>query len=610
MKRSHNPKSDSAGFKGYSMRTVTVVVLTLAAVLYFSFLGRYPLLDPDEGRYAEIPREMIESGDFITPRLNYVKYFEKPPLFYWLTAGAMMLFGQSEWAVRSVPAMAGFLTVLLVMGLGRRFFSPRAGVMAGWIYLTSLVPFVLARLPIIDGVFSLFLTATWGAWWLGYKTSPGRGKTYGYCAAWGCMGLAVMTKGIAAIVLTGLIVFGFIILNRQWRELRYMAWVPGLIIFSLMVLPWHIAVGLRNPEFWHFYVVTQHFSRLISEEHARPFWFFPAIFPFGMLFWSALLFPALRASAAKAVRAATLFNPLNLGKKEPSEGVLFLILWIGVVVGLFSLSSCKLVPYILPAYPAAALLLGAYLSTEPLGKAAHGWCTGITAIGLGLFIPAVSYYAHHQEMLPSDRLDWAVGAAQGGLLLGALLMGAAVFRKRLIPAATGIVLILLIPAMVLTVPVVARYRKTGAFMKAMPQPLPAEIRIADWRAYDQSLSFYGKRRIILVDEIDELKFGSAQGDHGAFFRQGAHSLRRLAENGPVLVNIRPQDWPRVREWGILRPVAANSTNVMVGNDQFFHLTGLRPWPDSALGPPPLLLMPRRTDSGKQAEHEGTGPDHP
>jgi len=88
------------------------VVIT-AMFLYFAGLGGYPLLDPDEGRYAEIPREMLESGDFITPRLNYVKYFEKPPLFYWLTAGSMALFGQKEWAVRLVPAVAGFLTLLV-----------------------------------------------------------------------------------------------------------------------------------------------------------------------------------------------------------------------------------------------------------------------------------------------------------------------------------------------------------------------------------------------------------------------------------------------------------------------------------------------------------------
>ena len=579
-----------------------LLMLALTALVYFLFLDQYPLLDPDEGRYAEIPREMVETGDFITPHLNYVTYFEKPPLFYWLTAGALILFGENEWAVRSVPAAAGLITVFFIMFLGKRMFNPRAGIMAGWIYLTSLVPFVLARLPIIDGVFSLFLTATWGSWWLGYRTDAGREgsgsgfkKRFWYIAAWAFMGLATMTKGIVAIVLTGLIVFGFITLKRQWRELRAMAWIPGLLIFGIIVLPWHIAVGMHNPDFWHFYIVVQHFSRLVSEEHAKPFWFFWVLFPFGMLFWSALLFPALWASIKGARHFVRRFHGGKTEADGSSDRIVFLLIWIGAVIGLFSLSSCKLVPYILPAYPAAALLLGAHLTRERLERGALRWCSGITAFFLCLFVPVVSYYAHHQETIPSDKLSWAVNAAQAGLLTGAILLGVAFFRRRLIPVASGLVLILLIPSMIFTVPVVAKYRKTGAFMKAMPRPLPPSVRIADWRAYDQSLSFYGQRRIILVDEIDELEFGSTRGDHTAYFLKGGDSLKRLADRGPLLVNIRPEDWPEVKGWGVFKPVAANSTNVMVGNAHFFEVTGLRPWPDVAVIPPPLLLMPRFMD---------------
>ena len=281
----------------------TIGVLAMAMFLYFVGLGSYPLLDPDEGRYAEIPREMLESGDFITPRLNYVKYFEKPPLFYWLTAGSMALFGQKEWAVRLVPAVAGFLTLLLIMGLGKRIFDGPTGVMAAWIYLTSVTPTVLARLPIIDGVFSLFLTATWGAWWLGYKAQPKQARRLWYCISWACLGLAVMTKGIAAIALTGLIAGGFILCRRDWRALLSMAWIPGLLIFAVIVVPWHWAVSAENPGFFHFYIVVQHFARLVSHEHAKPFWFFMAIFPFGMLLWTAFFFPAAAKSFRKAFKA-------------------------------------------------------------------------------------------------------------------------------------------------------------------------------------------------------------------------------------------------------------------------------------------------------------------
>jgi len=152
------------------------------------------------------------------------------------------------------------------------------------------------------------------------------------------------------------------------------------------------------------------------------------------------------------------------------------------------------------------------------------------------------------------------------------------------------------PSIVMIVPKVANYRKVGGFIKAMPGPLPAQIKIAEWRNYDQGLSFYTQRRTILVDNVGELKFGSTIGDHKDFFLKGEESLKRLAREGPLLVNIRPGDWPKVSRWAMFRPVAANSTNVMVGNDEFFRLTGLAPWPDKAVTPPPLLLLPRRLNS--------------
>jgi len=180
-------------------------------------------------------------------------------------------------------------------------------------------------------------------------------------------------------------------------------------------------------------------------------------------------------------------------------------------------------------------------------------------------------------------------------LIGVCLLDedVAAFKQRLIPAATGLVLFSLMPSMIMIVPTVANYRKVGGFIKAMPGPLPPEIKIAEWRTYDQALSFYTHRRTILVDNTGELRFGSTIGDHKDFFLQGEESLKRLAREAPLLVNIRPGDWPKVRRWGMFNPVAANSTNVMIGNEEFFQITGLAPWPDKAVTPPPLLLLPRR-----------------
>jgi len=587
-----------------------VLVLVLAACIYFAGSSGYPLLDPDEGRYAEIPREMLESGDWIIPRLNYVEYLEKPPLFYWCTAAAMALFGPHEWAVRTVPAVAGFLTVVLVMMFGSRLFGQRAGVMGGWVYLTSVIPLILARLPIIDGLFALLLTATWMTWWEGYQAPAGPRKARWFMASWACLGLAVMTKGIAAIALTGWIVFAFVVVRSDWHGLRSMCWIRGLLIFSAVVLPWHLTASLRHPDFFHFYIIVQHFGRLVSEEHARPFWYFLVILPFGMLFWTAIFFPAAVAALRRSRTVVRLpwvrtrdgatirkapRRPSDLSGGAKGEGALFLVIWVGAVVGLFTLSRSKLVPYILPAYPAMALLIAHYVTDGGLAKTSSRWCAGFTAIFLVSAIPVVSFYVGTQDMLPVSELKWPVRMAQSALFLGGILLAWAAYQRHLIPFATGLALVLLVPPMLMAIPVGANYRKVGGLMEGMPSPLPKDIRVAEWRTFDQGLSFYTKRRTILVDNTGELAFGSRREGNGAFFLKGAEVLRRLGKEGPLLVNIRPGDWPEVRGWGLFRLAAANSTNVMVGNEGFFRLSGLMPWPDDTDISPPVLLKPRPSD---------------
>jgi hypothetical protein len=201
-------------------------------------------------------------------------------------------------------------------------------------------------------------------------------------------------------------------------------------------------------------------------------------------------------------------------------------------------------------------------------------------------------------MLPLSELEWPVRIAQCALLLGSILLGVSILKRGLIPAATGLVMILLVPSMVMIVPLGANYRKVGGLLKGMSRSLPEEIRVAEWRTFDQGMGFYTRRRTVLVDNIGELAFGSTIGDHSDFFLKGEESLKRLGREGPLLVNLRPGDWPKVREWGLFRPVAANSTNVMAGNEAFFRLAGLIPWPADAVTPPPLLLRPRPLNPGK------------
>ncbi|SPD73933.1 Dolichyl-phosphate-mannose-protein mannosyltransferase [uncultured Desulfobacterium sp.] len=587
-------------------------ILLLAVLMYFGFLGEYPLADPDEGRYAEIAREMLESGDFVTPHLNYVKYLEKPPLFYWLVAASIALLGEKELAVRAVPAVAGLLSVLLVISLGRRVLGRRIGLTAGWIYLTSLEPFVLARLPIIDMVFSLCLTATWGAWWLGYTTEAATTARRWYTLAWACLGLATMAKGLAAIVLTVVILLLFLSALRNLDAMGRMAWWPGPVIFAVIVAPWHFLVVQRNPEFWHFYIVVQHFARLSGEEHLKPFWFFPATLPLGMMFWGAFLFPvmvhAIRSGldilkSPLTVSARTRENRQNpalsdqLADKRQSQAILFLVIWVIAVVGLFSLSKCKLLPYILPSYPALAILTARHFNGKELFGPATGWCLAITVVCIVGLIISLPYAARYQDTVPFSKIEALVFLNQCLLSAGCGLVILSIFRRRLALVSVGLILVLIMPTLGKSAGLITTHRKVSGLVKAMPDPLPADIKIAEWHTYDQSLSFYTRRRIILVDEVGELAHSDTSKDHTLFFLKGEDSLRSLASDGPLLVNMSHKYWSRIKKWGILFPVAANRTNLMVANKEFFSRTALEPWPEEALTSPPLLLLPRKARKG-------------
>jgi len=606
-------------------RPVNVCLILLPAVfMYCWFLGGYPLADPDEGRYAEIAREMLESGDFVTPHLNYVRYLEKPPLYYWLLAGSMAVFGENEWAVRLVSAATALLSVLVVMILGRSMFGPRTGLTAGWVYLTSVLPLVLARISIIDTLFSLCLLATWGAWWLGYRAksmSRSRGWTLLF---WACLGLATMAKGLAALVLTGLIILIFVSVRRGWGVLRDMAWWPGPAVFGIIVIPWHVAVGYRNPDFWHYYIVVEHFARLLGDEHVRPFWYLPAIVPFGMMFWGVFLFPAARNAVrcsfhmfkfSRPTANGTLDKRQNGVPSEPgydqwrAESILFLVIWAFTVIVLFSLSRCKLMPYVLPAYPAMALLVAWHLNSGALQRPSTGWCLAFTTAILLMFILSLPYVARQQTTMPLHEISGLLRVTQCALLVGTGLVVFSIFRRRMAIPVLGLILLFLVPPLALTAQMITQYRKIGAFVKSMPNPLPKGIKIAEWRTYDQSLGFYTKRRIILVDEVSELVFRHTSSDYGLYFLEGEESLKRLAVDGPLLVNLRPGDWQKVRQWDLLFPVAANTSNMMVANKAFFHLTNLEPWPEAAIKPRPLLLMPRKVDEEEKCVFSAST-DHP
>lgn len=327
----------------------TLFIAVLGGVLLFPSLG-YPLLEPDEGRYGEIAREMVRSGDWIVPQLNYQPYLEKPPLFYWLVACSYRLFGTGEASARLVPTLAAWLTMLLVHAFGRHVFGARAGFLAT-MTLALCAGFVqCGRILILDSLLTLWVTAALCTGYLACQAPRVRWRWWLVSAV--CCGMGVMTKGLIAFVLVVPPLFVVNVLARRRLHPTVRAWLAFGGMAVAIAMPWHAAVTWRDPTFLWFYFVRHHVDRFVAGTfHDRPFWFYVPVLLVGGLPWSFLV-PGLLRRARQAWLA-----------KEPNAHAIILFLSAaGWNVIFFTMSRGKLPSYVLPAAPMLTLALGWYLA--------------------------------------------------------------------------------------------------------------------------------------------------------------------------------------------------------------------------------------------------------
>jgi len=247
-----------------------MLILTLILGLLFGWgLGQRALWHPDEGRYVEIPREMTVSGDYVTPRLNGVKYFEKPVLFYWLQAGAIKVFGISESAMRLWPAAFALIGCLAVYVAGRKLYDRRTGLIAAAVLATAPLHYFLGRAITLDMALSALLTVALLAFLLGTREPPGRARRHYFWTFYACAALATLTKGLVGMVIPAMVIGAWILILNEWRLLKSIYLPSGLVLFLLVAAPWHIAAARANPEFAQFYFIHEHFQRYLTRVHDR-----------------------------------------------------------------------------------------------------------------------------------------------------------------------------------------------------------------------------------------------------------------------------------------------------------------------------------------------------
>ena len=536
-------------------RAIWLLLVTL--LIWFSNLEYRKLVKPDEGRYAEIPREMVASGDWTTPRLNNIKYFEKPPLQYWATATAYKLFGEHEWTARLWSALTGLLGIVAIFFAGVRLFGKQAGFYAALVLGSSLLYVLIGHINTLDMGVTFFMTLALIGFLLAQRdaATPRENRVWMHIT-WACLALSLLSKGLIGLVLPGAVLVIYSILQRDFAIWKRLHLITGLLLMLAISAPWFIAVSVQNPEFPHFFFVHEHFARFLTKVHGRfhPWWYFVPIYLLGVLPWLVPMADALGRAWKRD--AASQFQPRR-----------FLLVWIVFIYLFFSVSDSKLPSYILPIFPALALLIGERLTH--VSARAFLW----QSVPIAIFAAVCVWLAPSLIDNASDEVPlalyisyekWALAAAIIWLLGSLFGLFFAYRDKRtvaiIILALTGLVSgQLILSGHESLAPSNSSYHIAQQIKPYIKPDTP----IYSLDMYDQTLPFYIKRTVTLVRYQDELKFGLEQEPHK--WIADLNSFKQIWDEQSYALAIMPPDTYRQMELERLpmRIIARDTRRVIV-----------------------------------------------
>ncbi|WLT33439.1 glycosyltransferase family 39 protein [Geothrix sp. PMB-07] len=519
-------------------------------LLLWVFLGFLPLLvrplwEPDEGRYAEIPREMLATGDWLTPRLNGVLYFEKPPLQYWLSALSMKLFGLNGAAARLPLALASGLMIWAAWRLAKRL-GARDPLWAPFMAATGLLGFLVGQLLTLDALFSAFLVAAVAA----FVEAVARRREGSPARAWTLLTFlllagAMLTKGLAELILTGGILLFSLAFAWKDPELRRTvirtALDPlGWLLYLLLAVPWFWAVNRANPGHAQFFFIHEHFTRFLTHEHARQGsnnWFLDKLYFVGVL--ALGLLPWLSATLVGLKRSWIFL------KGRGPQGQDQLARWIvGITVlgflwplAFFSLSGSKLAPYILPALVPLAALACTFEREGEEGAALRRMGWELLVLG-GIFLLAAFLFRKDLE-----GLGWVLAMGAGFAGLGLWAQRPSGLSAPRLQAALGVALWLLVLA-------VQSAAGPGKAVADLVRKAPKDAQWISYGNYFQGLPFYAHTRAVVVAGTGELAFGRDRlADAERWFSEDpmalgavADRLKREDPSRPVLVMAKASSW--------------------------------------------------------------------
>ena len=487
-------------------RPLLILFALLALFISIDGLGDRKLANPDEGRYSEISREMALSGDFITPRLNGLKYFEKPPLQYWATAIAFKLFGESEFTARLYTALCGLGCILLIAYTGRRLYDEETGVLAALVLMSAPYFAALNEIVSLDMGLTFWMTLTMSSFLISQVTATESSRRRWLGLAWAGMALAMLSKGLIGIVFPAAAMCLYCLVQRNFRLIAQLGWLRGLFVFFVIAAPWFVLVSFENPEFLRFFFIHEHFERFTTNTHRRvaAWWYFLPILFAGFLPWAVALIPAMLSgwrAPGLLLRQDQIFAPLK-----------FILLFSGFILLFFSYSGSKLPAYILPFFPLLALLIGVYLQRTEAHRLA--WLV-LPVLPLSLLgaleawrAPAAKTQHAFSRPLYDEMSLWVATAA----LVIAISAMFAFFALRNQRKWLGVIVVSF--GTMVGIEMIERgYEKisplqsSASLAQTIRPYLAPETRLYSVENYEQSLPFYLKRTLTLVNYVDEFELG-------------------------------------------------------------------------------------------------------
>jgi 4-amino-4-deoxy-L-arabinose transferase-like glycosyltransferase len=559
----------------------------LALLLYLVGLGRPPLWEPDEGRYAEIAREMVASHDYITPRDNFVRYFEKPPLVYWLTAASIKILGPNEFAVRLQAAIASAGQVAITGALGEQMFGAISGVIAALALALSPLFFAFARFATPDPALAFFFTAAMTCFYAWAKGSildrrslekpsrssacaqerpesgrpwrmvslptlqevpsvppaqdPAEGiETRWMLAAATMLALGTLTKGPVALVLGCTTATLWLVVEHRFDDVFSIPWLKCGALYLGIVLPWFILVARRNPGFLDFFIVHEHLKRFLeSTEHSWGPWFYIPITIAGTWPWFyfvplAIAGPVVRCGArwlfAKRIISQQGSNA-DPKDRDPDPALRFLLIWFAVVVVFFSIPRSKLGQYILPGLPPIAILAGYGLTQTQRLETTHRRRLLMIFAGINISAAMAMMLAVVAVSGPLSQI-----LRRDALILAAALFAAGVASMFFSTAGTGLATLALAISVLLEmsagidarerVAAMVSYRKLARIIRPYTN---RGCSLISYGHFEQALPFYTGVRETLVNYRGELgPFGPGRDPSGDVFATTAQLRRKWA----------------------------------------------------------------------------------